>query len=64
MIPLKDKDGNLLIEINENFFPVFFDVKTKWGEVEYPISVKLERENKDVKTMNMYKRPKSQNNHQ
>jgi hypothetical protein len=59
MIPLKDKNGNILLELNEILFPVYFDVKTKWGNVEYPISVKLEKENKDVKTMNMWKRPKT-----
>jgi hypothetical protein len=61
MIPLKDKNGNILLELDENRFPIFFDVKTKWGEVEYPISVKLEKENKKVKTMNMFKRPKITN---
>jgi hypothetical protein len=59
MIPLKDKDGKVLLELDETRFPIFFDVKTKWGNVEYPISVKLEKENKDVKTMNMWKRPKT-----
>ena len=61
MIPLKDKDGKILLEVDETFFPLFFDVKTKWGDVEYPIFVNLERNTKIVKTMNMAKRPKSQN---
>jgi hypothetical protein len=58
MIPLKDKNGNILLEIDENRFPIFFEVKTKWGEVEYPISINFIKETKEVKTMNMWKRPK------
>ena len=57
MIPLKDKNGNTLCQIDERAFPVFFDATTRWGGVEYPIYVKFEKEG-EVKTMNMSKRPK------
>lgn len=59
MIQLKGKDGEVLIEVDETRFPVYFDVRTKWGQVEYPISVNLEKDFKTVKTMNMWKRPKA-----
>ena len=39
MIPIKDKDGNTLVEVDESLFPLKMPIQMRLGEKEYLIKV-------------------------
>ncbi len=58
MIPLKDKEGKVIAEVDEKDFPVFFEPQTTIGTVQYPVYVNYTPETQKIKSMNMSKRVK------
>lgn len=46
MIPLKDKDGNTLVELDEGVFPLHIPLQMRAGEKEYLLKVFYEEDGK------------------
>jgi hypothetical protein len=53
MILLKDKDGNILLELDENRFPISLPIKTVWGLKEYQINLFYLKDKNGVLTDNI-----------
>jgi hypothetical protein len=52
-IPITDKDGNILLELDENRFPITLPVKTVWGLKEYKINIFYLKDKNGVQTDNV-----------
>ena len=50
MIKLKDREGNVILELDEERFPISMPIKTVWGEREYQVNLYYLKDKKGIVT--------------
>lgn len=58
LIPIKDSNGNVIMELDEKRFPLLMEVETKYGDKVYKINVNYvkdeeHRPTKTIRSVNM-----------